>query len=315
MMDLLGPSSPLWLQASMRHQDGTRHVVEHVAGGAAENEFAQAAVAIGAHDEEPGIDLYGMPEQRLAGALAAALDRPGNRVHLVALEHCDYAPSRLLRRHAFLSPRVDADDIDRFRRLEQRQRVVHRTRGLASAIPADDDAVEIEDMLVAARQDEQRAPGADEDPLDAVEFDARYLGRIGGAGDDDVGGLAMADDLIRDERRAAFDGDELVVELGLIHRRLEGDLHLDEIVLEEGLMALEHLRDSFEAGRWIDLRGRDGVETAHKGTIETGDPDGRRIQSIETVDFIEGDENGLVRHLCFSRSWARSSRAERGIIH
>jgi hypothetical protein len=97
-------------------------------------------------------------------------------------------------------------------------------------------------------------------------------------------------------RRASFDRDEFLLELGLGHGRLEGAPHLGEIVLEEGLMAFEHLGHGFEAGRGIDLRGRDSVEAAHESTIECGDPGSGGIEGIEAVDLIEGDENGLVGH-------------------
>ena len=92
--------------------------------------------------------------------------------------------------------------------------------------------------------------------------------------DDEIGGLAVVDDLVGDERRAALDGDELAARrLRLAHGRLEGALRLGEIVLaEEGLMALEHLRHGLEAGRGINLRGRNGVEAAHDGAVEPGDP-------------------------------------------
>ena len=87
----------------------------------------------------------------------------------------------LLRRHALLVLGIDADDMRRISPPEQRQRIEHRARGLAAAIPADDDAVEIETCSPPARQDQHRAAGADQHALDAVELDARDLGGIGGA--------------------------------------------------------------------------------------------------------------------------------------
>src|SRR5262245_54772972 len=125
-----------------------------MARGTAEDKFAQAAVAVGAHDQEAGIDLSGMPEQRLAGAFTVAFDRLWYSVHLVALEHRHDSPARLFGGYTILSLGIDTDDIDGFRRLQQRKRIVYRACGLTPAVPADNDAVEVEDVVVAARQDQ-----------------------------------------------------------------------------------------------------------------------------------------------------------------
>ena len=98
------------------------------------------------------------------------------------------------------------------------------------------------------------------------------------------------------------------MKLGFLQRRLECVLYLGEVVLEKGLVTLEHLRDGFKTGRRINLRGWDSVKTAYERGIDFRYFNGRRVQGIEAIDFIEGNENGLVRH-CHSPCWARNPRA------
>ena len=128
----------------MRHEDRHRHLVEHQASGAAENEFTQAAVAIGAHHQKPGTGIGGALQQRRTGIDPAARQAfgggfdsmPGQRLGEIG------AGNRSLQ--VGFALRIDPDETHRCRRLEERQRIEDGAGGFAMSIPADDDLVELE---------------------------------------------------------------------------------------------------------------------------------------------------------------------------
>src|SRR5206468_9032837 len=60
----------------------------------------------------------------------------------------------------------DHDDVDRSGALEEGQRVRDGARGRPAAVPADDDAVELEFLLMGMRHDDQRAARSEQGALD-----------------------------------------------------------------------------------------------------------------------------------------------------
>ena len=57
---------------SMRHQHRYGRLGQHIARGPAQDHLAEPAMAIGTHDQQIGIGLLGMLQQRMADGLADA---------------------------------------------------------------------------------------------------------------------------------------------------------------------------------------------------------------------------------------------------
>src|SRR5947199_4892694 len=121
-------------------------------------------MAIAAEHHEVGSSLGRVREDGVLHARAAAGDVLDVDIDAVTREMPAHVGAGDLA--ALIALARDDDDVDRFGALKEGQGVRNGARGWAAAIPADDDAVDLQPLLVGLRNDDQRATRAEQSALD-----------------------------------------------------------------------------------------------------------------------------------------------------
>jgi len=123
-------------------------------GRAAKHELAQARVAVAAHDDEIGVGIGGVREQRVGDVDVAV-------VHAIDLHFKSVTREVLAHIGAFdlilLAALVGDDDyLDTSSSLKERHGIGNRARCGSATIPAYHDAVELEGRFLNVRHDDDR---------------------------------------------------------------------------------------------------------------------------------------------------------------
>ncbi len=149
----------------MRHEDGQFSLFEHVARCAAEDCFAEARMAIGAHDDQIGFDIAGVPHQHIRD--------PRHRFRQHVDLGADPVARKILREHparirtiGAMHRRIDHDDMRHFGRFQDRKRGTHGIERLGAFVPADHDALGRGPRRALVGDNENRSLAFEEGSLD-----------------------------------------------------------------------------------------------------------------------------------------------------
>ncbi len=111
------------LRRLVRHQHWNDHVPKQMLGGAAEQAFAQARMAVTAHDKQIAVLFGTVCEQRIAGRSIALVNCNRFRLDAVAGERERQFRTAPAQRVLVLAILADSDDADPLCLFQQRQRV------------------------------------------------------------------------------------------------------------------------------------------------------------------------------------------------
>ena len=120
----------------MRHEHGDRDIIERVARGAAQHEFANAGVAIGAHDEDAGVEFAGASDDDIG--CVAAVRRPGLHLgfHTLTMKAFYHVVAERHRMRWLSLRRIDPDQADVVCPDQKRERFVKGAGGFLGTIVA-----------------------------------------------------------------------------------------------------------------------------------------------------------------------------------
>src|SRR4051794_2595309 len=156
----------------MRHQHGQRHRSEDLARDAAENELAHARMSVAPHHEEVRAGIRSIGEDDVLDTDIAARRMLGSGVDTMPAKMPDHIGAGDL----FLLALFRYDyEVDSLSALQNRHRVCNRARSGAPAIPADDDAIELEPASLDIGHNQQRTSGVEERRLDQQIFRSAVL--------------------------------------------------------------------------------------------------------------------------------------------
>ena len=94
----------------MGHQDWNSHVLQHMAGGAPEYEFAHSRVRIGTHHNKIGAEVIGAQQKCLAGVAAVGHHGFGDNIQAVTRQGRRFLRAWNIARFTLLFVGVIPDD-------------------------------------------------------------------------------------------------------------------------------------------------------------------------------------------------------------
>src|SRR5690349_21060739 len=207
---------------SVRDQDGYRHVFEHEVGYPSKDEFADACMSVGTHDEQIGSKVEGPRLESLAGSQAGCWEALCSRRDIMARQGgCQFGTwnaARSLQRLLGVGPA----DRDSFRLLEQGYGIEGCPCSFTGAVPANQNLSPKRSGGYRIWNEKERTSNAHDEAFNEVELDAEAVRPVDLACDHQIRRHAMLDDRVSHKRCLAIHETPLEVETRAAHSVIEG---------------------------------------------------------------------------------------------